>query len=147
MNKALLLASIVLLASCNSERDSTVDNRSSVDNAASDARTSRARASAESMSLLGTTWEFSDRGAPTVITIDQAGNYVEQRTDGTPVVHGTYAQIDGKDCFTSATGDGSTSCWTAVPQTGIGETASATSDAGNSAVFKRVDYRALKVPG
>jgi hypothetical protein len=99
------------------------------------------------MSLLSTTWEFSDNGKPTVITIDKAGAYIENRADGTHVDHGTYVQKDGKDCFTSAMGDKGTSCWTAVPQVEIGATAPATADSGRSAVFKRVDYRALKLPG
>jgi hypothetical protein len=68
------------------------------------------------MSLLNTTWEFSDNGKPTVITIDRTGAYIENRADGTHVDHGTYVQKDGKDCFTSAMGDKGTSCWTAVPE-------------------------------
>jgi hypothetical protein len=98
------------------------------------------------MSLLNTTWEFIDNGKPTIITIDEAGSYIENRADGTHVVHGTYLQKEGRDCFTSAMGDKSTSCWTAVPPVEIGGTASATSDNGGSAVFKRVAYRELKLP-
>jgi len=98
------------------------------------------------MSLLSTTWEFSDSGKPTVITIDKAGAYIENRADGTHVVHGTYEQKNGKDCFTSAMGDKGISCWTTVPEVEIGATASATADSGATAVFKRVAYRALKLP-
>lgn len=101
---------------------------------------------AATMSLLGTTWEFEDDGVPTVVTIDQAGAYIEERADGTYVVHGTYAQRDGKDCFTPAMGTKGTSCWTAVPRTDIGQTASATHDKGGSAEFTRVAYRQLKPP-
>jgi len=98
------------------------------------------------MSLLGTTWEFDDNGRPTVITIDEGGNYIENRADGTHVVHGSYFQMDGKDCFASAMGAKRTSCWTAVAPTAVGETASATSDKGGSAVFRRVPYRDLPLP-
>jgi hypothetical protein len=99
------------------------------------------------MSLLNTTWEFIDNGEPTVITIDEAGAYIENRADGTHVDHGTYVQKNGKDCFTSAMGDKGISCWTAVPEIEIGATASATADSEQSAVFKRVGYRVLKLPG
>jgi hypothetical protein len=99
------------------------------------------------MSLQNTTWEFSDNGKLTVITIDKTGTYIENRADGTHVDHGRYVQKGGKDCFTSAMGDKGTSCWTAVPEVEIGATASATADSGQSAVFKRVDYRPLKLPG
>lgn len=97
------------------------------------------------MLLHGTTWEFEDRGTATLITIDADGNYVENRASGGHVVHGTYRQVSGKDCFTSAMKDKATSCWTAVPPTKVGETASATSDKGQTASFKRVDYRPLSI--
>ena len=146
MNRFVLLGATVLLASCNSDRSPSVDNLRASDESAADANTPAAPAPAATMSLLNTTWEFTDNGKPTVITIDKAGAYIENRADSTHVVHGTYVQKDGKDCFTSAMGDKGTSCWTAVPKVEIGAIASATSDSGQSAVFKRVDYRALTLP-
>jgi hypothetical protein len=147
MNRFLLLGATVLLVSCNSDRPPATENLSTSDDSAADAKTSVGSASATSMSLLNTTWEFSDNGKPTVITIDKAGAYIENRADGTHVDHGTYVQKDGKDCFISAMGDKGTSCWTAVPEVEIGASASATADSGQSAVFKRVDYRVLKLSG
>ena len=145
MNRFLLLGATVLLVSCDSDRSPSANNLSTSDDLAADANTFVGSPSAASMSLLNTTWEFSDNGKPTVITIDKAGAYIENRADGTHVDHGTYVQRDGKDCFTSAMGDKGTSCWTAVPEVEIGATASATADSGQSAVFKRVDYRPLKL--
>jgi hypothetical protein len=81
-----------------------------------------------------------------VITIDQAGAYIEEGGDGIHVDHGTYEQRNGKDCFTSAMRDKGTNCWTTVPHVEIGGAASGTADDGNSGVFKRIDYRALKIP-
>ena len=146
MDRCLLLGAILLLVSCNSDRSPSANNLGSNDHSATDTNTPVNIAPSAAMSLLNTTWEFDDDGKPTVITIERAGAYIENRTDGTHVVHGTYFQKDGKDCFTSAMGDRRTSCWTAVPPTAIGETASATSENGGSAVFKRVPYRDLQLP-
>ena|SRR5687767_12137613 len=145
MSRSMALVAAMFLASCNSELSSSPD-KVGVSNDSIAANNSVSNGAAETMSLLGTTWEFNDDGVPTVVTIDQTGGYIEERADGTHVVHGTYAQRDGKDCFTSAMGDKSTSCWTAVPPTEIGQTASATHDKGASAVFRRVAYRQLKQP-
>lgn len=145
MNGYLVLGAALLLISCDADRPTPADNPGSYDHSPSDTD-SPVIAAAETMSLLGTTWEFDDDGKPTVITIDNARAYIENRTDGTHVVHGTYVQKGGKDCFTSAMGDKSTSCWTAVPPTTIGEMASATSQNGGSAIFKRVPFRNLQRP-
>jgi hypothetical protein len=146
MDKCLLLGATLLLVSCNSDRSPSADNPNSSDRSIADANSAVVGAPTETVSLLNTTWEFDDNGKPTVITIDKAGAYIENRADGTHVVHGTYVQKDGKDCFTSAMGDKSTSCWTAVPPVEIGGTAWATSENGGSAVFKRVAYRDLQLP-
>ena len=146
MNMFLLLGVTVLLVSCNSDQSPPADNLATSEDSAAGANTSVGSAPAAAMSLLNTTWEFSDSGTPMVISIDQAGAYIEERGDGTHVDHGTYSQRNGKDCFTSAMGDKGINCWTAVPEVEIGATASAKADDGNSGVFKRVDYRALKLP-
>jgi hypothetical protein len=142
MNRLLMLSVCVLLVSCDSERSPTGGNLGIGDNLAAGANTS----AAATMSLLNTTWEFSDDGTPMVVSVDQAGAYVEER-GGKLFDHGSYEQKNGKDCFTTAMGDKGTNCWTAVPQTEIGETASARADDGSIGVFRRVDYRVLKVPG
>jgi hypothetical protein len=147
MLRLLLPAAALILTSCDSDPSPSAINIATMDDPASDANNTVAPAPAAQMSLLNTTWEFSDDGKPTVITIDKAGAYIENRADGTHVDHGTYVQKDGKDCFTSAMGDKGTSCWTAVPEVQIGTTASARADSGQSAVFKRVNYRELKIPG
>ena len=146
MSRWIQLGAALLLASCDLKGARSADNLKPSNNAAAETNDPAAGAQTATMSLLNTTWEFDDNGKPTVITIDKAGAYIENRADGTHVVHGTYAQEDGKDCFTSAMGDRSTSCWTAVPPVGIGGTASATSENGGSAVFKRVAYRNLQLP-
>ena len=146
MDRWIQLGAALLLASCDSKGTLTADNLEPSNNAAAEANHPAAGDPTATMSLLDTTWEFDDNGKLTVITIDKAGDYIENRADGTHVVHGTYAQEDGQDCFTSAMGDRSTSCWTAVPPVGIGGTASATSENGGSAVFKRVAYRNLQLP-
>lgn len=144
MNRSMVLGATIFLASCNYDPSSSRYN-GDVSND-SIAAGSVSNGDAATMSLLGTTWEFNDDGVPTVVTIDQAGGYIEERADGTHVVHGTYEQRDGKDCFTSAMGEKGTSCWTAVPRTEIGQTASATHEKGASAVFTRVAYRKLEQP-
>ena len=145
MDKCFQLGATLLLASCNSDGARSADNLKPSNIAAAETNDPVAGAPTATMSLLNTTWEFDNNGKPTVITIDKAGAYIENRADGTHVVHGTYAQENGKDCFTSAMGDKSTSCWTTVPPVGIGGTASATSENGGSAVFKRVAYRDLQL--
>lgn len=146
MDRWIQLGAALLLASCDSNGAQTAENLKPSNNAAAETNNSIAGAPTATMSLLNTTWEFDDNGKPTVITIDKAGTYIENRADGTHVVHGKYTQKDGKDCFTSAMGDMSTSCWTAVPPVAIGDTASATSENGGNAVFKRVAYRNLQLP-
>lgn len=145
MSRSVVLVAAMFLASCSSEIPSATDEVG-VSNDSIAANNSVSNGAAATMSLLGTTWEFNDDGNPTVVTIDQAGGYIEERADGTYVVHGTYEQRDGKDCFTSAMGTKGTSCWTAVPRTEIGRTASATHDKGGSADFRRVAYRQLTQP-
>ena len=146
MDRFLLSGAALLLISCDAGRSPSPDNLSAGNESAAAANSAIGSTLPHAMSLLNTTWEFDDNGKPTVITIDKTGFYIENRADGTHVVHGTYIQKDGNDCFTSAMGDKSTSCWTAVPPIEIGETASATSENGGSAVFKRVAYRELKLP-
>ena len=147
MNRFVLLGVAILLGSCSPDTSAPSGNGASGDRAAPVAKSPEGGAPWVAMSLLNTTWEFRDDGTPTVVSIDQAGAYIEERGDGTHVDHGTYAQRNGRDCFTSAMGDKGTSCWTAVPQVEIGGTASATADNGSSAVFTRVDYRVLRLPG
>lgn len=145
MDRLTLLGAALLFASCNSKEAESADNlKPSIDSSA-ETNDPAAGAPTATMSLLNTTWEFDDNGKPTVITIDKAGAYIENRADGSHVVHGIYAQEDGKDCFTSAMGDRSTSCWTALPPVEIGGTAAATSENGGNAVFKRVAYRNLQL--
>jgi hypothetical protein len=146
MNRVLLVVATVLLASCNSDPSASSESSGTSDSAAADSTGSVSGEPAVQMSLLNTSWEFSDEGTPMVISIDRAGGYIEERADGTHVDHGSYAPRSGKDCFTSAMGEKATNCWTAVPQTEIGGTASATADDGSSGVFERVDYRPLKLP-
>ncbi len=80
MNRCFLLGAVLLLLSCSSDRLPSAnlvhDDPSTVPN------TSLQGAQSATMSLLNTTWEFDDNGKPTVITIDQAGTYIENRTDG-----------------------------------------------------------------
>ena len=147
MLRLLLPAAALILTSCDSDQSPSAGNIGTMADPSSDVNNTVAPAPAAQMSLLNTTWEFSDDGKPTVITIDRAGAYIENRADGTHVDHGTYVQKDGKDCFTSAMDDEGTSCWTAVPEVEIGATASARADSGQTAVFKRVDYRELKISG
>jgi hypothetical protein len=146
MTRFVLLVAALLLASCGPDpSDASAAN-------SADASPTAGAAAAEgtpfaAMSLLTTTWEIADDTTPMVISIDDAGAYIEEGRDGTHIDHGTYAHRNGKDCFTSAMGDKGTNCWTAVPQVDIGGSASATDDGGNRSSFKRVDYRALKLPG
>lgn len=146
MNKVALLSAALILPSCNPSSSAPTNRSSDRDGSASRAETLVAAPPA-AMSLLNTSWEIESDASPMVISIDRTGAYIEERLDGTHVDHGTYAQRNGKDCFTSAMGEKGTNCWTTVPQVEIGETASGTADDGNNGSFKRVAYRALKLPG
>lgn len=90
MDRWIQLGAALLLASCDPKGALTADNLKPSNNAAAETNDPAAGAPTATMSLLNTTWEFDDNGKPTVITIDKTGAYIENRADGTQVVHGTY---------------------------------------------------------
>ncbi len=86
MNRFLLLGATVLLVSCDSDRSLSANNLSTSDDLAADANTSVGSPSAASMTLLNTTWEFSDSGTELADTF----RTLEEQTDDTNVTEPSY---------------------------------------------------------
>ena len=138
MNKLILLGAVAMLAACQKSEAPPADNAASAEaNAVTETP-------AAIMSLLGTSWEFTRDGKAIQESIDSNGNYIAN--SGTEHIdHGTYAAVDGKQCFTSAMTDEGQVCWTAPANMEIGESADITSDKGEKLTVKRVEYVPLKM--
>ena len=138
MNKLILLGAVAMLAACQKSEAPPADNAASVEaNAVTETP-------AAIMSLLGTSWEFTRDGKAIQESIDSNGNYIAN--SGTEHIdHGTYAAVDGKQCFTSAMTDEGQVCWTAPANMEIGESADITSDKGEKITVRRVEYVPLKM--
>lgn len=138
MNKLILLGAVAMLAACQKSEAPPADN------AASTQANAVTETPAAIMSLLGTSWEFTRDGKEIQESIDSNGNYIAN--SGTEHIdHGTYAAVDGKQCFTSAMTDEGQVCWTAPANMEIGESADITSDKGEKLTVKRVEYVPLKM--
>ncbi len=99
MKKLILLGAVAMLAACNTKEAPPADNAVVADdmNVAADANV----AAGATMTLLGSSWEFTREGKPIQESIDSNGNYIAV-SGAEHIDHGTYAQVDGKQCFTSA---------------------------------------------
>jgi len=141
MKKLVLLGAAVLLASCNKAEAPADTNAADVAMPADEnvAMEANAAAPAAVMSLLNTSWEYQFDGEPMVTSVDQAGNFITAKADGTHVDHGTFAFKDGKDCFTSAMGEKLTMCYTATPEVAVGSTVAPTDDKAGRIHYKRVE--------
>lgn len=138
MKKFVLLASCAALASC---ADSATNEAASADNIVVEEATPAA------MSLNETTWTWDADGSQMVISVDADGNYIVETSDGDHVDHGTYAQAEAGDCFTSAMNDEGAECWTTSEEIAVGASVESSSDKGKSGNYTRVDYRELSMPG
>ncbi len=141
MNKLMLLGAVVLLAACQKAETPPADNAATAE---ANTTNTTAEAPAAIMSLLGTSWEFTRDGKAIQESIDSNGNYIAQ--SGTEHIdHGTYAAVDGKQCFTSAMTKEGQVCWTAPASMEVGQSADITSDKGEKLTVKRVAYVPLKM--
>jgi hypothetical protein len=141
-----LLAAVAMVAACQkAEEAPPVDNNVVVTDANAATTNAAAPAAGAAMTLLGTSWEWTQDGKPMQQSVDSSGNYVVV-SGAEHIDHGTWAQVDGKQCFTSAmTKDGQV-CWTpAQGRMEIGESTDATSDKGDKLVVKRVAYVVRKM--
>ncbi len=136
MKKLILLGAVAILAACNTKEAPPADNAVVADdmNVAADANVAGA-----TMTLLGSSWEFTREGKPIQESIDSNGNYIAV-SGAEHIDHGTYTQVDGKQCFTSAMTKEGQVCWTAPAQMEIGSTAEITSDKGEKLTVTRVAY-------
>ncbi|MEO8619137.1 MAG: hypothetical protein ABI412_07220 [Sphingomicrobium sp.] len=140
MKKLILLGAVAMLAACNTKEAPPANNAVVADdmNVAADANAVVATAGPV-MTLLGSSWEFTREGKPIQESIDSNGNYIAV-SGAEHIDHGTYAQVDGKQCFTSAMTKEGQICWTAPAQMEVGGSADITSDKGEKLTVKRVAY-------
>lgn len=140
MKKLILLAGVASLAAC---ADSAVEEEAPADDMVMEAD-----APAEGdISLLGTTWTFTDpEGNEVIETIDADGNYIADSADGQHLDHGTMVMKDGQGCFTSAMNDEGEICWTIEPHS-VGESQETTGTNGETLTVTRTEYTELSMPG
>lgn len=139
MKKLILLAGAAILAGCG-ERQATAPDTEETNVAANGTQ-----APAEAMSLHETTWTFTRDGKQIQESIDASGNYIANAGDE-HVDHGTYAMVDGKQCFTSAMTDEGQVCWTAAGNVEVGQSLEVTSDKGEKMTVTRQEYVPMTMP-
>ena len=96
----------------------------------------------EAMSLNETSWKFMMDDKDILESIDATGNYIANAGDE-HYDHGTYVQVDGKQCFTSAMNDEGQMCWTTPANIEVGASVDITSDGGEKLSVTRVEYEPL----
>lgn len=136
MKKLFLFAGAAMLAACGGQEATAP---------ATDENVAEAEAPAEVMSLHETTWTFTRDGKDIQESIDATGNYIANAGDE-HIDHGTYAMVDGKQCFTSAMTDEGQVCWTAPENVEVGESVEVTSDKGETLTVTRQDYVPMTMP-
>lgn len=138
MKKLFLLAGAAMLAACGGEQ-ATAPEAEETNVAAADTE------AFETMSLNETTWTYTRNGKDIQQSIDASGNYIANAGDE-HIDHGTYAMVDGKQCFTSAMTDEGQVCWTGPAAVEVGETVEVTSDKGETLQVTRVEYEPMSMP-
>ena len=136
MKKLILLAGVAMLAACGGQEAAAPEENVAV---------AETEAPAAVMSLNETSWTFTRDGKPIQESVDATGNYIANSGDE-HIDHGTYAMVDGKQCFTSAMTDEGQVCWTAPASMEVGESAEITSDKGETLTVTRVEYTPLTMP-
>jgi len=131
MKKLFVITSVAMLAACGSPKaeEETVP-------------VAEVDAPAEAMSLNETSWKFMMDDKEILESIDASGNYIANAGDA-HYDHGTYALVDGKQCFTSAMNDEGQVCWTTPTTIEVGESVDITSDADEKLAVTRVEYEPL----
>lgn len=134
MKHMLFLAGAAVLAACGG-REAAESNVATADTTAP----------SEIASLNGTTWIFEREGKQIQESIDVDGNYIANAGEE-HIDHGTYALVDGKQCFTSAMTDEGQVCWTTPANVAIGESIAIVSDEGEQLTVTRRPYVAMAIP-
>lgn len=146
MKHPYLLAAVAIVAACQKADEAPpVDNTTVAADSNATAANAAAPAASAAMTLLGTSWEWTQDGKPMQQSVDSTGNYVvvsgAEHTD-----HGKWSQVDGKQCFTSAMTKEGPVCWTPVKgRMEIGESTDATNDKGEKLTVTRVAYVVRKM--
>lgn len=135
MKKLILLAGVAMLAACGAQEAAAPEENVAVAETEAPAV----------MSLNETSWTFTRDGKAIQESIDATGNYIANSGDE-HIDHGTYAMVDGKQCFTSAMTDEGQVCWTAPANIEIGESVEITSDKGETLTVTRGEYTPLTMP-
>ena len=139
MKRLFLLGGAAMLAACGGQ-EATAPESDEANVAAAEME-----APAEAMSLHETTWTFTRDGKNIQESIDASGNYIANAGEE-HVDHGTYALVDGKQCFTSAMTDEGQVCWTAPANVEVGESVDITSDKGEQLTVTRQEYVPMTMP-
>ncbi len=93
-----------------------------------------------------TSWAFIGKdGTKLRLSVDGAGNYVENTAAGKHRDHGTAVVKSGKLCFTSAMNSDGEVCWTSKAVK-VGHSMITTSDKGEKLKVTRIAYRPLSMP-
>ena len=144
MKMLIACAGAAMLVSCGTSEPAA---NAAAENAAAEAEApaNTAEAPGEVMSLAETSWTFTQDGKEIQESIDANGNYIANAGDE-HIDHGTYALVDGKQCFTSAMTNDGQECWTAPARMEIGESAEITSDKGERLTVTRQPYVAMTMP-
>jgi hypothetical protein len=138
MRKLGLFAGVAMLAACGGQQ-ATASEEDETNVTAAEGE------NAELMSLRETTWTFTMDGKEIQESIDANGNYIANAGDE-HIDHGSYAMVDGKQCFTSAMTDEGQKCWTVPENIAVGESAEVTSDKGEKLTITRQAYVPMTMP-
>jgi hypothetical protein len=131
MKKLFVISSVAFLAACGNPGA----DQENVSVAEVDAPT-------KAMSLNETTWTFTQDDKEILESIDASGNYIANAGDE-HFDHGTYALVDGKQCFTSAMNDEGQVCWTTPANIEMSESVDITSDQNEQLTVTRQEYEPL----
>ena len=144
MKHLFLLAGVAMLSACGT-RDGADSNAAAAANEAVANDSAAVNSTADLASLNGTSWTFTREGKQVQESIDENGNYIanagEEHLD-----HGTYAMVDGKQCFTSAMTDEGQVCWTVPGNVDVGGSADISSDKGERLTVTRIEYVPMTMP-
>ena len=142
MRLAICLTAAIALGACSNQAEAPpADNAAELNAPAADANA----ATPAAFQINETTWTFTDKkGNKVKESVDAAGNYIANTTDGKHLDHGTSAVKGDKVCFTSAMDKEGEVCWT-TKTLAVGESFETTSDKGEKITVTRVAYEPMSM--
>ena len=142
MRLAICLTTAIALGACSNQAEAPpADNAAELNAPAADANA----ATPAAFQINETTWTFTDKdGNKVKESVDAAGNYIANTTDGKHLDHGTSAVKGDKVCFTSAMDKEGEVCWT-TKTLAVGESFETTSDKGEKITVTRVAYEPMSM--